>query len=571
MHEERYVSLLPRPVLARPESGAFSLGPQTELIVSHGGDTRLAAALEADVRRAFGNLAPRSVAAGELHTGQGPTAEGVLRLAVDEEVGGPESYRLRVTPEEITVSGADRTGLWHGLTTLRQLMPDEVWRRWVPGEALPVPCGEVIDEPGLAWRGGMIDVARHFLPKADLLRYIDLFAMHKLNVLQLHLCDDQAWRIESKRYPRLHEVGSHRPNTCLDPATDPGRHDGTPHGGYYTLADLAEISGYAAERGVTVIPEIDLPGHSSALLAAYPEFGPREHAMRHAVRNCGGVFDATVAPLPATVEFVLGVLDEVLAAVVPDTPYVHLGGDECILAAWAEDPRVVEYAKSVGVAPDEAMHGHFLRQLAAGLAQRDRRMAVWDEAFVTGGLAPGSVVTAWRGDKVARRIATAGYDVVRCPVFPTYLDYSQSADSTEPLSIGGPITLEDVASFEPTPADWAPEERERVIGMQFQCWSERIEDARQLDYAVFPRASVLADVAWRGQAQAPWPEEQDRLVAHLARLEAAGVEYRPLGGPHAWQQGGTGSRAWVQRPPIGQIRDQLEQLSGAGSNDGIEW
>lgn len=564
MSELRYRSLMPRPRVATPGTGTFQLGPHAVLEVVCGEDARLAADLVRDVARAFVNLAHRSTAGSG---GGGAPAGGRLRLVLDGDLDEPEAYRLTVTPEEITISGADRAGLRHGLTTLRQLMPDDVWRRWVPGEALEVPCGEVVDAPALAWRGGMLDVARHFLPKADLLRYIDLFAMHKLNVLQLHLCDDQGWRIESKKHPRLHEVGGHRPNTCLDPATDSERNDGTPHGGYYTLADLAEISGYAAERGVTLIPEIDLPGHSSALLAAYPELGPGTHA----VRNAGGIFDATVTPLPATVDFLLDVIDEILTAVGPAVPYVHLGGDECILAAWAEDPRVLEYAESVGVTPDEEMHGYFLRQMAAGLTDRGRRMVVWDEAFVTGGVAPDSVVTAWRGDKVAQRIAAAGYDVVRCPVFPTYLDYSQSDEKTEPLSIGGPITLADVAAFEPVPSDWSSEERARVIGMQFQGWSERIEDARQLDYALFPRASVLADVAWRGEAQADWPEERDRLVAHIARLAAAGVEYRPLDGPHPWQQGGTGPRAWVERLPIQQIRDQLDQLSESGSNDGVEW
>ncbi|NUR84813.1 MAG: family 20 glycosylhydrolase [Nonomuraea sp.] len=442
-------------------------------------------------------------------------------LVVRLSSGAPESYRLKVEPGGAEIVAADLDGVRHAVQTLKQLIGPDAYRAGRrPGGQ--VPCGEVEDAPALGWRGGMLDVARHFQPKRTLLRYVDLLAMHRMNRLHLHLTDDQGWRLESRKYPVINEIASHRPETLVGRDRNDPVYDGTPHGGYYTLDDLAEVAAYAAERGITIVPEIDLPGHATALLAALPELGNGTGE----VLKGWGISAGVINPVPEVVKVVCELIDELLTAL--DTPYVHLGGDECVTTSWDGGSE---------------LHGWFLREVGQYLAGRGRRMVVWDEAFQTGGVLPDTIVMCWRGDAIARQAAAAGHDVVRAPVYPTYLDYDQSDLPEEPLSIGGPITLEDSASFAPLPESWTDEERARVLGGQFQTWSEYIPTERHLDYMVFPRACAIAQTVWSG-GPADHADLVERLSqGHLARLDAAGCEYRPLEGPKPWQQGGTGRRA----------------------------
>jgi hexosaminidase len=533
-----YQSLVPRPLSARSLPGSYELTAETPLVAAPGAE----AAAEA-VRLL---LAPLRLPLRPASAGNGLT----VRLLPG---GTGESYELTVTDDGIELTGSTVDGIRHAVQTLRQLLPDAAYRAAVPpGTRWIVPAGEVRDAPALSWRGGMIDVARHFLPKRELLRYVDLFALHKLNRLHLHLTDDQGWRIESRLHPRLHEVGSHRPATQEWYERNAGVTDGTPHGGYYTLDDLAEIGAYAAERGVTVVPEIDLPGHAAALLAAYPDLGIGTHT----VAGGWGISTAVVKPVPATIRFLTDVLGELTDAL--PGRYVHIGGDECMLRDWTSDLEVKQYLTELGYSDPVQLFGHFLRELARYLSGRGRRTVVWDEGFVGDGVLPDSVVTAWRGDGVARRAAAAGYDVVRCPVYPAYFDYDQSDATDEPLSIGGPVTLADVAAFAPVPDDWTEAERARVVGAQFNLWSEYIPNARHLDYMMFPRACAYAEVAWTGR---PAEGIEARLAPHLARLTAAGAEYRPLAGPLPWQAGGTGNRRRAPGNPIARVRAHLEELS----------
>jgi hexosaminidase len=537
---DRYQTLVPAPRQARRAAGTYQLGPETALVAAAGAERA------ADTVRLL--LAP-------LRLPLRPASQGAgLVVRIDGGIAEPEGYRVTVTPDGIELAGSTLDGVRHATQALRQLLPDAAWRAAPPpGTRWTVECGEIVDAPALPWRGGMLDVSRHFQPKHVLLRYVDLFAMHRFNRLHLHLTDDQGWRIGSDRYPDLAEIAGIRPHTQTGRDRAAGTDDGTPHGGWYSLADLAEVSAYAADRGITLVPEIDLPGHASALLAAMPELG----IGKHRVLTGWGISPGVVRPVPASIRFVSEILDEVLDAV--RTPYMHLGGDECVLRDWPEDPEVAEYMEEVGVTDPVDMHGHFLRQLGGHLAGRDVRMVVWDEAFVTGGVLEDSIVTAWRGDDVAHRAAAAGYDVVRCPVYPTYFDYDQADSEDEPLSIGGPVTLDDVRSFTPLPESWTDAERGRVIGAQFQCWSEYIPTERHLDYMAFPRACALAEVAWNGAPANP--DLPDRVATHLGRLDAAGVDYRPLNGPRPWQVGGTGYRRHEQGAPIARVRAHLEEQS----------
>ncbi|MGW3352309.1 beta-N-acetylhexosaminidase [Nonomuraea rubra] len=442
---------------------------------------------------------------------------------------GEEAYRLTVGSRGVEIAAGGRAGAFYAAQSLHQLLPDASYR-FSGGGSWPVPGVRIEDAPRFAWRGLHLDVARHFFPKREVLRLIDLMAAHKLNRLHLHLVDDQGWRVESRAYPLLHEVASHRPRTATNYYREPETYDDVPHGGFYTLDDLAELAAYARSRCVTIVPEIDVPGHASAILAAYPEFGATGE--RHDVLDRWGISPAILSPLPPTVEFLTTIFDELLGAL-GETPYVHIGGDEVVLDHWTRSPEIAAYRESLGLETANDLQAWFLRRLADALAERGARAVVWDEAFVSGGLRQDTIVMPWRGMNVGRRAAAAGHDVVATPVFPLYFDYAEASSPEEPMAIGDAITVADVAAFSPAPAEWTEEERGRVLGVQAQLWTERVPDARTVDYRLWPRACALAEVAWSGEVSADF---DGRLAEHLGRLDALGVEYRPLNGPHPWQR-----------------------------------
>ncbi|WP_214413307.1 beta-N-acetylhexosaminidase [Sphaerisporangium fuscum] len=481
------------------------------------------------------------------------------RITVERDKDlGPESYALTVTPEAVQIRAGDATGALYAGQTLRQLLPPDAYRSSaLPGVRWSVPCVSVEDGPRFSWRGAHLDVSRHFLPKREVLRMIDLLAVHKLNRLHLHLADDQGWRVESRAYPLLHEVGSHRAQTTTRPfrGQEPA-FDGTPHGGYYTLADLSEIAEYARARAVTIVPEIDVPGHASAILAAYPHLGAAP-ARRYDVLDRWGISPAILSPLPATIDFLSAVFGEIIDAL-GAVPYFHIGGDECVLDDWAASGEIEAYRRSLGLGSVGDLHAWFLRRLADILAERGSRAVVWDEAFVSGMLRDDTIVMPWRGAQVGRRAAEAGHDIVATPVFPLYFDYAEAGSAEEPAAIGDAITVEDVAAFEPAPSSWEPEVAGRVLGAQFQLWTERIPDARTLDYRAWPRGCAVAQVTWSGGADG----FAEALPAHLTRLDAYGVEYRPPAGPRPWQRGGTGDRR--HRPgavEVGEVMRRLDALT----------
>ncbi|TDD56940.1 beta-N-acetylhexosaminidase [Nonomuraea terrae] len=460
---------------------------------------------------------------------------------------GEEAYRLTVGSRGVEIAAGGRAGAFYAAQSLHQLLPDASYR-FSAGALWAVRGVRVEDAPAFAWRGLHLDVARHFLPKREVLRLLDLMAVHKLNRLHLHLVDDQGWRVESRAYPRLHEVASHRPRTVTSHYGEPLTYDDLPHGGYYSLDDLAEIAAYARSRCVTVVPEIDVPGHASAILAAYPEFGATGEP--HEVLDRWGISPAILSPLPATVDFLLTVFDELLGAL-GETPYVHIGGDEVVLDHWAASPEIGAYRESLGLATANDLQAWFLRRLADALAERGARAVVWDEAFVSGGLREDTIVMPWRGMGVGRRAAAAGHDIVATPVFPLYFDYAESGSPEEPMAIGDTTTVDDVAAFDPAPASWSDAERSRVLGAQAQLWSERVPDPRTVDYRLWPRACALAEVAWAGRAQEGFGE---RLARHLGRLDALGVEYRPPAGPRPWQ------RRRPHRPSELDMRDRMARI-----------
>ncbi|GAA4226845.1 hexosaminidase [Streptosporangium album] len=528
--------LLPHPAVFQPARGSFPLSP--------GASVSGPAELVDGVRPALAVLDLR------------PAETGAVVVERDVSLGA-EAYTLEMTAEGVRITAGDRAGAFYAGQTLRQLLPDGAFRT-VGKAGWTVPCGRVEDAPRFSWRGVHLDVARHFMPKREVLRMVDIMAVHKLNRLHLHLVDDQGWRVESRVAPRLHQVASHRPRTITSRRREDPVYDDVPHGGYYTLDDLAEIAAYARARAVTIVPEIDVPGHASAILAAYPSLDARATGGREpepfGVLDRWGISPAILSPLPPTVDFLTAVIDEMLGAL-GETPYVHIGGDECVLDDWAAAPEIVAFQEELGLASLSDLHAWFLRRLADVLAERGSRAVVWDEAFVSGMLRPDTIVMPWRGMGVALRAAEAGYDVVQTPVSPLYFDYAEAASEDEPLAIGETTTVADVAAFDPAPESWTAGQRERVLGAQFQLWSEYLPDGRAVDYRAWPRGCALAEVAWSGSAG---PGFDSRLEGHLGRLDAMGVEYRPAAGPRPWQRGGSGRRA--HRPGAVSVEATMKRL-----------
>ena len=543
-------SLLPRPAFVEARPGELRLDTTVGVWAAAGAE-RVAQLIQSELGRSTG----MAFAPADHDDAQ-------IVLSLDDDGRGPESYRLDIDARRAVIAAPAPDGLVHGFYTLRQLLPAANWRAApLPGLAWRLPACQIVDQPRFRWRGCMIDVARHFAQKQTILRFVDLLAMHHFNRLHLHLTDDQGWRIEIKAFPKLAAIASHRTRTGLGFAQSKNEpHDGTPHGGYYTQDDLREIVAYAGVRGVTVVPEIDLPGHSRALIAAYPEYGcTPDQALE--VSPIFGVSRDLVNPLPRTIVALETILDELLA--IFPSPWIHLGGDEAPLDPWRNSPEISAYMTSQGIESAEAMRTRFTAHFVEFLEARGRRLVGWDEIIHYGGMTPDCVVMAWRGETAGIRAAQEGKEVVMAPVFPTYFDYAQDEGSDEPLAIGLGAMLEDVYAYEPS-ARW-PDAASfaKVLGVQCQLWREVILDEQHLEYMAFPRACALAEVGWCEQRD-DFAAFHDRLAQHLARLDAYGVNYRPLEGPRPWQKGGAGRKAYQFRFDLKQAIAAFDQMAESG-------
>ncbi|HLS03667.1 MAG TPA: beta-N-acetylhexosaminidase [Actinomycetales bacterium] len=499
----------------------------------------------------------------ELHLGDDatPASDAVQNfvLKIDESLPA-EGYHLKIGDDRIDLAVKDVAGAHAGLQTLRQLAGADAYRAAPVGAAQPLrlPAVEITDYPRSSWRGVLLDVARHFMPKNDVLRFIDNAASHKLNVVHLHLTDDQGWRVESKKYPKLTEFGSWRRESIVGTWRD-GSGDGRPHGGFYTQDDLREIVGFAAQRGVTILPEIDVPGHVQAVLAAYPELSASGEAVE--VRTTWGISPHVLDPGPEALEFFKNILDEVLAIFPADT--IGLGGDEVPTTQWYEQEAIVQRAHDLGLSDVSELHGWFVGELARHLIAAGRRPVVWDEAL-SKHLPREAIVTSWRGFARGVWAAEAGHDVVMAPEQVLYLDHRASERDDEPIPVGFSRTVTDVYAFDPLPGELAEQAAAApgdLLGAQVQVWTEHLDNPRRVDYATYPRLTAFAEAVWsperdRAVGSAASEEFIERLKTHhLDRLAAAGIEYRPLAGPHPWQQ----------RPGIkGFTRDLDEELAAGG-------
>ena len=420
-----------------------------------------------------------------------------IRFVTDESLPA-EGYELNVDGEGIEVRASQFPGFLYALQSLEQLLPAAVYgTEPAPDAAWEVPCVKIADAPRFAYRGMHLDVARHFFSVDEVKRYIDVMAIHKLNTLHWHLTDDQGWRIEIKRYPELTAVGSIRKATVV--RKEWGTYDGTPYGGFYTQDEIRDVVKYAADRGVTVIPEIDLPGHMLAALTAYPELGctggPYE------VWGRWGVADDVLCPgREKTFEFLEGVLTEVMELF--PSEYIHIGGDECPKVRWEKCTRCQAKIRQLGLKDDgEHTAEHYLQsyvtdRIGKFLAQHGRRIIGWDE--ILEGRAPSdAVVMSWRGSEGGIAAAKLGHDVIMTPNSHFYFDYYQSLDTdAEPFGIGGYIPMEQVYSYDPAFPELTPEQQKHILGVQANLWTEYVLSDEHLEYMLLPRLAALSEVQW---------------------------------------------------------------------------
>ncbi|MCX6030803.1 MAG: beta-N-acetylhexosaminidase [Chloroflexi bacterium] len=458
-----------------------------------------------------------------------PTPAKAIRLKTDPaQAGGREGYRLDVTPETVEITAAAPTGVFYGIQTLQQLLPIEIERRNLVSDLRwRVPGLVIRDAPRFPWRGFMLDQARYFHGKATVLRLLDLMALHKLNVFHWHLTDDQGWRIEIKKYPRLTEVGGWRRETVVgrwreDEANPP--FDGARHGGFYTQDEVREVVAYAAGRGITTLPEIEMPGHAQAAIAAYPELGNTGQQLDVATR--WGIIENVYNVEEHTIRFLQDVLDEVMDLF--PSQFIHIGGDEVPKKQWRESAAAQRRIQELGLKDEDALQSYFVHRMDAFLAGRGRRLVGWEE-ILEGGLAPGATIMSWRGEQGGIAAALAGHDVVMTPTHWTYFDYYQSQETNrEPLAIGGYVPLEKVYIYEPIPAAIDPIHAHHVLGTQAQLWTEYVPTPEHIEYMTFPRLCALAEVAWSPVTGKDYPGFLNRLRPHLERLRLLGVHFRPL-------------------------------------------
>jgi hexosaminidase len=527
--------LIPMPADVDPGKGEFSISAGTSIVVSHPGDEELLGMVDrwAEPIRAASGFTLPIVGPGEVSSRgaiqielKTPRRTGNSASEGGEEVpagmGLPgtaaEGYELEVKPGKVELEADGKAGLFYGLGTLGQLLPglqEGGTQGW------SIPAVEIEDVPRFPYRGMHLDVGRHVFPVAFIKRYIDLLAAYKMNVFHWHLTEDQGWRLEIQGYPLLTEVGSCRAETILEKNFNPYIGDGIPYCGFYTQEQAREIVEYARERFITVIPEIEMPGHSVAALAAYPELACSEGPFE--VHTRWGVTRDIYCPKEETFAFLEDVLVEVMD--IFPSPFIHIGGDEAPKAAWEESDIAQEVIRREGLADEEELQSWFIRRIEAFLNANGRRLIGWDE-ILEGGLAPDATVMSWRGMQGGIEAAKEGHDVVMTPTSHLYFDFYQGDTLQEPLAIGGMTPLDRVYGFEPVPPELSPSESAHVLGAQGNVWTEYMATTEYVEYMVLPRMLALSEVVWSPMAQRSWEGFGHRLPSHLGRLGAEGINFR---------------------------------------------
>ncbi|MDR2981643.1 MAG: beta-N-acetylhexosaminidase [Puniceicoccales bacterium] len=468
----------------------------------------------------------------KLETGAAPATSGPSILidsaSTDEGIValGKEGYVLEIAANgATTIRSCAPNGAFYGVQTLVQLLEKNKNGEW------SLPVVKIEDKPRFSWRGIMLDPCRHFFPKENVKRLIDLMAMHKQNTLHWHLTDDQGWRIEIKKYPKLTSVGGFRSESTI--AGNRHKGDGKRYGGFYTQEDIKEVVAYAAERYITVVPEIEIPGHSAAALTAYPEFGNTDIPNYNPqVVTRWGVFDYIYGPQEETFKFLEDVIDEVCELF--PSEYIHVGGDEAPKTQWNQSPRAKELMKKENLKNGHDLQSWFIRRVEKHINAKGRKLIGWDE-IQEGGLSPTATMMVWRDWKYATQALNQGNKIVMVPTSHCYLDYGQgpTPGGVQFEVIGGKVPLEKVYSLEPVPEGTSPEREKQILGCQANLWSEYLLAWPKVEYQLYPRAIAMAETGWTPKAGKNWESFVHRLEsAHFQRLDFLKVNYRkPDGTP----------------------------------------
>lgn len=511
---ENQYNIVPKPAKLLPQKGQFLVNSDTRILLESD---------DADFQKAAGYLSDfiKKGSGLQLPIESSGKSKDAISIRPDSTISNAEGYRLSVSRSEITISAKTGAGAFYGVQTLLQLMPASVYNASNKSSVIAVSCVEITDEPRFSYRGMHLDVARNMFPVNFIKKYIDLLAIHKQNRFHWHLTEDQGWRIEIKQYPKLQEIAAFRDETVIGHASDqPARFDGKRYGGYYSQEEVKDIVKYAQDRFITVIPEIEMPGHSSAALAAYPELGCTSGPFK--VQTTWGIFEEVYCPKEETFEFLQNVLSEVIELF--PSEYIHIGGDECPKAAWEASTFCQNLIKKEGLKDEHGLQSYFITRMEKFINSKGRKIIGWDE-ILEGGIAPNATVMSWRGIEGGIEAAKQNHDVIMTPTTFCYLDYYQSQSEEEPLAIGGFLPLEKVYSFDPMPAELNEEEARHILGVQGNLWTEYITTPEYAEYMAFPRAIALAETGWTPQADRDFKDFTQRLVIHFNRLNGMKVNY----------------------------------------------
>ena len=508
------------PAEVKTAKGTFSINRNTAIVLEGSGLEKTAAYLNDYLSASYGFKLRLS----NKYTGPNSIVLNYERL--DAAMAG--AYHLTVNNKGVYIAGDNDNGVFYGIQTLIQLLPPK------SKSPLNVPFVTINDQPRFAYRGMMLDVSRHFLPLDIVKKYIDYLALHKLNTFHWHLTDDQGWRIEIKKYPRLTEIGGWRNGTII--GRYPGKgNDSLKHGGYYTHDEIKDVIKYAAERYITIIPEIEMPGHSSAAIAAYPQLScfpdedtkyPKECVWAgptkgKQVQQTWGVFEDVYCPSDFTFNFLQDVLDEVM--VLFPSEYIHIGGDECPKEAWKRSAFCQELMKKEGLKDEHALQSYFIQRMEKYINSKGKKIIGWDE-ILEGGLAPNATVMSWRGIQGGIEAAKQHHNVIMTPGEPLYFNHSQTKNE-DSVTQGSYCPIEDVYNYEPLPKELTSTETKYILGAQANVWSEYIGTLSKLEYSIFPRMAALSEILWTPKNKKNWKDFERRIPFIMQRYELWGANY----------------------------------------------
>lgn len=512
-HAQQSPAIIPQPVELRLQEGTFTIGANTALHFT-AADARLKANadyLKSQIHHLSGNTIQFNK----------PSPSNIYFKLISEAGNRPEGYLLEVKPNAITIAATDPAGIFYGIQSLLQTLPQVR-----TNARLEVPCMVVKDAPRFKWRGMHLDVSRHFFSVDVVKQLIDLMAMYKMNTFHWHLVDDPGWRMEIKKYPKLTKVGAWRVNQndkvwSARPQAQPG--EVADYGGYYTQAQLKDVVAYAKIRNITIVPEIEMPGHVASAIAAYPNLScTQQPQLSMTGGNYSGVASNYCASNESVYTFLQDVLTEVMA-IFPST-YIHIGGDEVDKTAWKKCDRCQAKMKTEGLKNEEELQSYFIKRMEKFLLSKNRKMIGWDE-ILEGGLAPEATVMSWRGEAGGIEAAKMNHDVVMTPGAPCYFDHYQAGPEGEPTAIGGFNTLKRVYDYEPIPRELPADKQQYVLGAQANIWTEYITTPSHLEYMVLPRMLALAEAVWSPSEKKNWLDFNSRLPYHFAGFEQKGYSF----------------------------------------------